>query len=139
MCLTIGPVERLAISVLFRVCLLVEMPGQGFIDLTSHLALFLFKAGAGDGLLSVLMPYTSDSLAGQENADSDVRADLLDALLRLALECAFYRHNAEGPDDMPAHIRTMLTDTLLVLPVVNGRISLGTWQVVYLVEHRATI
>jgi len=139
MCLTIGPVERLAISVLFRVCLLVEMPGQGFINLTSHLALFLFKVGAGDGLLSVLMPYTSDSLAGQENADSDVRADLLDALIRLALECAFYRHNAEGPDDMPAHIRTMLTDTLLVLPVVNGRISLGTWQVVYLVEHRATI
>ena len=133
----LGPIERRAIGALFRARLAVATPGRGFTDLTGPLARFLREAGAGDGVLSAFVRHTSASLTVQENADQNVRADLLDALARLAPERESYRHDAEGPDDMPAHIRTMLTDASLVVPVVEGRMALGTWQAVYLVEHRA--
>ena len=91
---------------------------------------------AGDGLLTVFVRHTSASLAIQENADPDVRTDLLDALDRLAPEAADYRHADEGPDDMPAHVKAMLTGVSLSVPVEGGIPILGTWQALYLIEHR---
>jgi len=91
---------------------------------------------ADDGLLTVFLRHTSASLTIQENADPAVLADLADALARLAPESRSYRHDSEGPDDMPSHIKSMLTATSLSLPVLAGRMVLGTWQAVYLIEHR---
>ncbi|HKH97229.1 MAG TPA: secondary thiamine-phosphate synthase enzyme YjbQ, partial [Beijerinckiaceae bacterium] len=87
-------------------------------------------------LLTVLCRHTSASLTIQENADPDVRTDLMTALDRLAPRDAPYVHGIEGPDDMPAHIRTMLTGASVAVPVLDGRPALGTWQGVYLIEHR---
>jgi secondary thiamine-phosphate synthase enzyme len=84
----------------------------------------------------VFCRHTSASLTIQENADPDVRTDLMTALDRLAPRDVPYVHGIEGPDDMPAHIRTMLTDAVLTIPVVDGRLALGTWQGIYLIEHR---
>ena len=90
------------------------------------------------GLLTVFLQHTSASLTIQENADPDVLRDLDDFLARLAPEDpALYRHGAEGPDDMPAHLRALLTQTQLAIPLEQGRLALGTWQGVYLLEHRA--
>ena len=114
----------------------VRTPGQGFTDVTRRLSDWLTGEGAGDGLLTVLIRHTSASLTIQENADSDVLADLGDALDRLAPRDAGYRHDAEGPDDMPAHVRAALTATTLGIPVAGGRMALGTWQAVYVAEHR---
>ena len=111
--------------------------GTGFYPIGSELQRFLKYNGAGSGLLSVFCTHTSASLTVQENADPDVLADLAAALQRLAPEGAPYRHRSEGPDDMPAHIKTMLTAVQLSLPVRGGRLALGTWQEVYLIEHRA--
>ena len=111
-------------------------PGQGFTDVTAQLAAWLAEQEATDGLLTVLVRHTSASLTIQENADPDVLADLLDALDGLAPRSAGYRHDAEGPDDMPAHVRSMLTAASLSVPVRGGRLRLGTWQAVYLIEHR---
>jgi len=133
----IGRVERRDLQVIARSRLTVSTAGPGFTDLTGALAGFLAEAGAEVGLLAMFVRHTSASLTVQENADSDARADLLDALARLAPVDAGYRHRAEGPDDMPAHIKTMLSDVSLSIPVVDGRLGLGTWQAVYLVEHRA--
>jgi secondary thiamine-phosphate synthase enzyme len=91
---------------------------------------------AADGLLTLFIRHTSASLTIQENADPDVLRDLADALDRFAPRKHPYRHDMEGPDDMPAHIRSMLTAASLSIPVVCGRLVLGTWQAIYLVEHR---
>ncbi|MCC7348338.1 MAG: YjbQ family protein [Variibacter sp.] len=109
----------------------------GFHDITAEARDFVARAGAGEGVLSVFVRHTSASLTIQENADPDVQADLLTALRRLAPEGASWIHDAEGPDDMPAHVRTMLTGVSLTIPVLHGRLALGTWQGLYLVEHRA--
>lgn len=93
-------------------------------------------AGPAPGLLTLFVRHTSASLTIQENADPSVRPDLLDALDRLAPRSHAYRHAQEGPDDMPAHIRSMLTDVSLQVPVSEGRMALGTWQGIYLLEHR---
>ena len=114
----------------------VDTRGQGFVDLTSALAAWLTRQGILAGLLTVWCRHTSASLLVQENADPDVRADLEAFLRRLAPESAGYRHADEGPDDMPAHIRAALTPTQLSIPVESGRLALGTWQAIYLVEHR---
>lgn len=114
----------------------VRTPGQGFVDVTARLDGWLRREEAGDGLLTVLVRHTSASLTVQENADPDVLRDLLTALDGLAPRGAGYRHDAEGPDDMPAHVRAMLTSTTLSVPVRGGRMHLGTWQGVYLIEHR---
>ena len=115
----------------------VETPGVGFTDITGNAASFIAQAGAADGVLLVYLRHTSASLTIQENADSDVQKDLTAALERLAPEDAPWIHDAEGPDDMPAHVKAMLTGVSLHVPVAGGKLALGTWQGIYLIEHRA--
>lgn len=117
--------------------LTVRTPGEGFTDLTRELRAFLAEIGAGDGMAFLFCRHTSASLTIQENADPDVRTDLITALDRLAPRDHPWVHDLEGPDDMPAHVRTLLSDTHLAIPVCEGRPLLGTWQAVYLMEHRA--
>jgi secondary thiamine-phosphate synthase enzyme len=117
--------------------LTVATRGKGFVDITAELARWLESLSAEDGLLTVFVRHTSASLTIQENADPNVRVDLLDALEALAPEGADYAHQEEGPDDMPSHIKAMLTAVSLGIPVKDGRMTLGTWQGVYLIEHRA--
>lgn len=114
----------------------VSTRGPGFTDLTHEVQEWLRKIGARDGLLTAYIRHTSASLTIQENADPDVRRDLLDALDRLAPRSQEYRHRTEGSDDMPAHIKSALTSVSISIPVVNGRAAFGTWQALYLVEHR---
>ena len=116
--------------------LVVETEGQGFIEITEALSRWVFGTGVLNGLLTIFCRHTSASLLIQENADPDVRRDLLTAFDRLAPRDAGYVHAAEGPDDMPAHIRTVLSGVSLSIPVVQGRMALGTWQGIYLAEHR---
>jgi secondary thiamine-phosphate synthase enzyme len=115
----------------------VETHGQGFTEITDDAARFLSQAGAKDGSLLLFMRHTSASLIIQENADSDVRADLATALARVAPEDAGWLHDIEGPDDMPAHVKTMFTGVSLHVPVQAGALELGTWQAIYVAEHRA--
>ncbi|MGC0390367.1 secondary thiamine-phosphate synthase enzyme [Bradyrhizobium liaoningense] len=117
--------------------LTVQTPGRGFTDLTSEAAKFIVEACARDGALTLFIRHTSASLTIQENADPSVLVDLTTALSRLAPENAGWTHDTEGPDDMPAHIKTMLTQTSLQVPVLKGKLALGTWQAIYLVEHRS--
>ncbi|RFC62644.1 YjbQ family protein [Fulvimarina endophytica] len=117
--------------------LTVETRGRGLTDITRQVASELEAAGAVKGLVTLFIRHTSASLTIQENADPDVRHDLLAALDRLAPEGGDYVHTIEGPDDMPAHIKTMLTGTDLQVPFDRGRMMLGTWQGIYLAEHRA--
>ncbi|SFJ91803.1 secondary thiamine-phosphate synthase enzyme YjbQ [Bradyrhizobium sp. Gha] len=117
--------------------LAVQTKGRGFTDLTSELVRFIVEAHARDGALTLFIRHTSASLTIQENADPSVLVDLTTALARLAPEDVPWTHDTEGPDDMPAHIKTMLTQTSLHVPVLGGRLALGTWQAIYLVEHRA--
>ncbi len=115
----------------------VQTSGTGFVDLTGEAAAFVSEANAREGALMLFIRHTSASLTIQENADPSVLTDLATALSRLAPENAGWVHETEGPDDMPAHIRTMLTATSLHIPVLDGRLALGTWQAVYLIEHRS--
>ena len=115
----------------------VETRGAGFIDITSEVAKFLRETGAREGAVTLFIRHTSASLTIQENADPSVLKDLATALSRLAPENAGWVHDTEGPDDMPAHIKTMLTATSLQIPVLNGEMALGTWQGIYVAEHRA--
>ena len=115
----------------------VDTPGEGFTDLTDAARAFLDDIGAGVGVLAVFCRHTSASLTLQENADPDVRTDLITALRMLAPRDFGWRHHVEGPDDMPAHMRTMLTDASLTLPVAAGSLLVGTWQGLYLIEHRS--
>jgi secondary thiamine-phosphate synthase enzyme len=116
--------------------LMVETEGQGFTEITEAVSRWVFGTGILHGLLTIFCRHTSASLMIQENADPDVRQDLLTALDRLAPRDAGYVHTTEGPDDMPAHIRTVLSGVSLSIPVVEGQMVLGTWQGIYLVEHR---
>jgi secondary thiamine-phosphate synthase enzyme len=109
----------------------------GFTDITDEIAGFLTEARAQEGSVHLHVRHTSASLTIQENADPDVLKDLMTALDGFAPRDAPYRHHSEGPDDMPAHIRTMLTATSLTVPVAGGELMLGTWQGIYLIEHRA--
>ncbi|WP_027574327.1 secondary thiamine-phosphate synthase enzyme YjbQ [Bradyrhizobium sp. WSM1743] len=117
--------------------LTVQTSGRGFTDLTSDAAKFIAEAHAREGALTLFIRHTSASLTIQENADPSVLVDLTTALSRLAPENAGWTHETEGPDDMPAHIKTMLTQTSLQVPVLNGKLALGTWQAIYLIEHRS--
>ncbi|MCB8822739.1 secondary thiamine-phosphate synthase enzyme YjbQ [Microvirga rosea] len=116
--------------------LMVDTQGQGFVEMTEPVARWVLGTGILHGILTVFCRHTSASLMIQENADPDVRRDLLTALDRLAPRNASYVHATEGPDDMPAHIRTALTGTCLTIPVTEGQMALGTWQGVFLAEHR---
>ena len=126
-----GPASRQASAQLT-----VATPGQGFSDLTEAVAAFVARSEIRTGLVSVFCRHTSASLTIQENADPDVRVDLMTALDGFAPRHGQYVHGMEGPDDMPAHIRTMLTDSGLTVPIRDGRLALGTWQGIYLFEHR---
>jgi secondary thiamine-phosphate synthase enzyme len=117
--------------------LTVQTAGAGFVDLTAEVAKFVKEASAREGAVVLFVRHTSASLTIQENADPAVLDDLMTALGRLAPEDGGWRHDAEGPDDMPAHIRTMLTATSLHVPVLKGQLALGIWQAIYLIEHRA--
>jgi secondary thiamine-phosphate synthase enzyme len=117
--------------------LTVETRGVGFVDLTAEIAKFVRDAGAREGAVTLFIRHTSASLTIQENADPSVLDDLTTALDRAAPENAGWTHHTEGPDDMPAHIKTMLTATSLHIPVLQGELGLGTWQAIYLIEHRA--
>jgi secondary thiamine-phosphate synthase enzyme len=117
--------------------LTVQTQGKGFVDLTADVAKFAREANAQEGAVTLFIRHTSASLTIQENADPSVLADLKTALARLAPEDFGWTHDTEGPDDMPAHVKTMLTSTSLQIPVLNGELALGTWQAIYLVEHRS--
>jgi len=114
----------------------MDTRGNGFIDNTADAAGFIDSIGASEGVLLIYLRHTSASLTIQENADPDVQADLLTALDRLAPENANWIHDSEGLDDMPAHIKAMLNGVSLHVPVTRGKLALGTWQGIYLIEHR---
>jgi secondary thiamine-phosphate synthase enzyme len=115
----------------------VPTRGKGLYPITTEIEDWTKKQGLRTGLLTVFIQHTSASLAIQENADPDVVRDLDEFFERLAPENAkWYRHTVEGPDDMPAHIRAALTPTQLSIPLINGALALGTWQGIYLFEHR---
>ncbi len=116
--------------------LTVATHGAGFTDLTGEVERFVADARAGDGMVTLFIRHTSASLTIQENADPSVLTDLSTVLNRLAPENGGWTHDSEGADDMPAHIKTMLTATSLQIPVLDGELALGTWQAVYLIEHR---
>jgi secondary thiamine-phosphate synthase enzyme len=117
--------------------LVVSTKGKGLYEIGGQVAAWVRETGIAAGLLTVFIQHTSASLTIQENADPDVIADLNDHFARLAPEDnKLYRHTVEGPDDMPAHIRTALTGTQLSIPVLDGRPALGTWQGIYVFEHR---
>jgi secondary thiamine-phosphate synthase enzyme len=133
----LSPPEIAAPAVVVSATLTIETAGAGFTELTRDAARFLDEAAAGSGVLLLFVRHTSASLTIQENADPDVRTDLRAALARLAPEDAGWIHDAEGPDDMPAHVKAMLTGASLHVPVRSGKMLLGTWQGLYLIEHRA--
>jgi len=110
--------------------------GPGFADLTDKVSGWLDRIGAREGLLTAFVRHTSASLVIQENADPDVLRDLGDAFDRLAPRSHAYRHATEGLDDMPAHIKSAVTATSIGIPVIDGRPVFGTWQALYLIEHR---
>jgi secondary thiamine-phosphate synthase enzyme len=115
----------------------VATRGRGLVEITGSIGRFVHAARVQTGLLVVWCRHTSASLLVQENADPDVRADLEAFFARIAPEGrGLYVHDAEGPDDMPAHIRAALTQTQLTVPVAAGGLALGTWQGIYLFEHR---
>lgn len=114
----------------------VETVGAGFTDITEQTVNFLTQIGAEAGTLQIFLRHTSASLTIQENADPDVQTDLISALDRLAPEDAPWIHDVEGPDDMPAHVKAMLSGVSLHVPVIRSELALGTWQGIYLLEHR---
>ncbi len=114
----------------------VDTPGIGLTEITRNAVSFIGQIGADEGALLVYLRHTSASLTIQENADPDVQHDLVTALDRLAPEEAPWIHDVEGPDDMPAHVKAMLNGVSLQVPVTRGKLALGTWQGIYLIEHR---
>jgi secondary thiamine-phosphate synthase enzyme len=113
-----------------------QTPGAGLHEITREVAGWAHGQGMATGLLTLFCRHTSASLVIQENADPDVRRDLEDWVAEVAPENDAYRHQDEGPDDMPAHLRSVLTGVQLSVPLIGGRLALGTWQGIYLFEHR---
>jgi secondary thiamine-phosphate synthase enzyme len=134
---TRGALTSIPAGTVVTTIFVVETTGEGFVDLTREIKQFIHDAGAAEGLVTLFTRHTSASLTIQENADPSVLDDLLTALDRLAPQDGGWTHDTEGPDDMPAHIRTMLTSSSLQIPVAQGKLMLGTWQAIYLIEHRA--
>jgi secondary thiamine-phosphate synthase enzyme len=130
-------IVKVAPEIIATTQIVVDTHGQGFTEITRDVARFISDANAKDGALFLFMRHTSASLVIQENADPDVRTDLASALDRLAPADAGWIHDVEGPDDMPAHVKTMITGVSLNVPVIDGALALGTWQGVYVAEHRA--
>lgn len=120
-----------------RTLLTIATPGAGVLEITRDVAAWVRGTDIREGILTVFIQHTSASLVVQENADPDVRHDLQTFFRKLVAEDqSLYRHSSEGPDDMPAHIRSALTATSLSVPVVNGSLGLGTWQGIFIFEHR---
>jgi secondary thiamine-phosphate synthase enzyme len=132
-----SPPSLVAASSVATSCLTVQTSRAGFVDLTADVAKFVHDIKAREGAVTLFIRHTSASLTIQENADPSVLRDLMTALDRFAPENAGWSHDTEGPDDMPAHVKTMLTATSLQVPVLGGELALGTWQAIYLIEHRA--
>lgn len=135
--LDLTDIQQARIETVATAGLSVATSGEGFVEITREAARFLERIGARDGALFAFIRHTSASLVIQENADPDVRVDLITALDRLAPADAGWVHGIEGPDDMPAHVKTMLNGVSLHIPVAGGRMVLGTWQGIYVAEHRA--
>jgi secondary thiamine-phosphate synthase enzyme len=114
----------------------VRAPSRGLHEITDEIGGWMAKADISDGLLTLFCRHTSASLVIQENAAPAARRDLERYFERIAPEGAAYEHDDEGPDDMPAHLRSVLTNTQLSIPVQDGRLALGTWQGIFLFEHR---
>jgi secondary thiamine-phosphate synthase enzyme len=132
----LSPIAEVTPQLIASATLRVETPGAGFTEITADAKAFIAQAKAGEGVLLIYLRHTSASLTIQENADPDVQVDLTTALDRLAPEHAPWVHDVEGPDDMPAHVKAMLNGVSLHVPVTGGRLALGTWQGIYLAEHR---
>lgn len=117
----------------------IPTKGRGMIDITDQVGAVVGRAKAATGLCAVFIQHTSASLIIQENADPDVQRDLESFLSKLVKDGdPMYRHTAEGPDDMSSHIRGVLTATSLAVPVAKGKLVLGTWQAIYVWEHRTS-
>jgi secondary thiamine-phosphate synthase enzyme len=132
----LSAIESFAPETVATATLVVETSGAGFTEITREVVQFVAGVGAGDGALFLFLRHTSASLTIQENADPNVLTDLATALARLAPADAGWVHDTEGPDDMPAHVKTMLTGVSLHIPVRKGALALGSWQGIYLAEHR---
>lgn len=116
--------------------IVIATPGQGLHEITREICRWVKAQDIGTGLLTVFCRHTSASLAIQENAAAEVRGDIVRWLDRMAPEGPVYAHDDEGPDDMPAHLKAIMTGVSLSIPVASGRPGLGTWQGIYLCEHR---
>jgi secondary thiamine-phosphate synthase enzyme len=132
----LSAVRTARLDTLATAVLTVATPGEGFFEITRDVARFLEPIKARDGAVLLYLKHTSASLVIQENADPDVRTDLVAALDRLAPAQAGWVHDTEGPDDMPAHVKSMLNGVGLHVPVIDGGLALGAWQGIYLAEHR---
>ena len=114
----------------------ISTSGQGLIEITNQIEEIVAKSPTDQGLCNIFIKHTSASLLIQENASPDVLTDLNNFFKQLVPESGSYLHSTEGPDDMPAHIKNALTDTSLLIPVKHGRLDIGTWQGIFLFEHR---
>ena len=132
-----GAVTVVTPDLIATAMLAIDTQGPGFTEFTREAARFLVEARAGEGVLHLFLRHTSASLVIQENADPDVQTDLVIALERIAPADAGWVHDTEGPDDMPAHVKSMVTGVSLQVPVIGGALALGIWQGIYLAEHRA--
>jgi secondary thiamine-phosphate synthase enzyme len=133
---SLSSVRSVAPELITAATLCVDTNGAGFTDITPQAGSFVAQSAAGAGVMLMFVRHTSASLVIQENADRAVQSDLAAALERIAPENAGWAHDVAGPDDMPAHVKTMLTGVSLHIPVLGGRLMLGRWQGIYLVEHR---
>jgi secondary thiamine-phosphate synthase enzyme len=134
---SLSPIDSFAPEMIATATLAVESSGRAFTEITAEAKRFVSESRAKEGALFLFIRHTSASLVIQENADPDVRRDLVSALDRLAPADAPWVHAVEGPDDMPAHVKTMLAGVSLSVPVVSGALALGTWQGIFIAEHRA--
>ncbi|MBS9476689.1 secondary thiamine-phosphate synthase enzyme YjbQ [Ancylobacter radicis] len=132
-----GDIRETLVTRRVSTVLAVDTKGRSFTEVTQAVRHFLATIKAGEGEVSLFCRHTSASLTIQENASPEVQVDLLTALDRLAPEHAGWVHDLEGSDDMPAHVKSVLTGIHLAIPVMDGRLALGTWQGIYLIEHRA--
>jgi secondary thiamine-phosphate synthase enzyme len=133
----LSAIRSARVETIAQAMLTVATAGQSFVDITRAVARFLETVKARDGVVLLYLKHTSASLVIQENADPDVQTDLVTALDRIAPADAGWVHDVEGPDDMPAHVKSMVNGVSLHVPVVSGLMALGTWQGIYVAEHRA--
>ena len=137
MSIRLHDVRQLRAGFAATAALSVDTRPRAFVEITREVQRFVREIAAEDGIVFAYLRHTSASLVIQENADPDVRSDLIRALDRLAPENAGLIHDSEGPDDMPSHVKTMLTGVSLHVPVIAGALGLGTWQGIFVAEHRS--